>query len=205
MTFHIKIEDKTMNTQTEITQYFNELNFRQPETANPLHAQIFPTPLGEMLAICSATGLCLLEFVGQPRLEREIYQITQAKQAQIIFQPHDLLQEIAVQIQQYFSGSLKNFSVPLDFVGTDFQQRVWRILQTIPYGKILSYAEQAAKLGNPKAVRAVAAANGRNKISIIVPCHRVIGSNGTLTGYAGGLSRKQFLLELESYAGCLKI
>ena len=189
-----------MNTETEIAQYFNKLNFRQPETANTLHAQIVPTSLGEMLAICSATGLCLLEFVGQPRLEREIHQIAQAKQGQILFQSNGLLKEVAEQVQSYFSGSL-----PLDFVGTDFQQRVWRILQTIPYGKILSYAEQAAKLGNPKAVRAVAAANGRNKISIIVPCHRVIGSNGTLTGYAGGLSRKQFLLDLESYAGCLKI
>ena len=194
-----------MNTETEIAQYFNKLNFRQPETANTLHAQIVPTSLGEMLAICSATGLCLLEFVGQPRLEREIRQIAQAKQAQIIFQPHDLLQETAAQIQPYFSGSLKNFSVPIDFVGTDFQQRVWRILQTIPYGKTISYAEQATQLGNPKAVRAVAAANGQNKISIIIPCHRVIGSNGKLTGYAGGLPRKQFLLDLESYAGCLKI
>ena len=194
-----------MNSVHEIAQSFNKLNFRQPETTPPLHAQIVPTSLGEMLAICSATGLYLLEFVGQARLDSEIRQIAQAKRAAIVFQPHDLLKEVAEQVQSYFSGSLKNFSVPLDFVGTDFQQRVWRILQTIPYGKILSYAEQAAKLGNPKAVRAVAAANGRNKISIIIPCHRVIGSNGTLTGYAGGLSRKQFLLDLESYAGCLKI
>ena len=194
-----------MNSVHEIAQYFNKLNFRQPETTPPLHAQIVPTPLGDMLAICSATGLCLLEFVGQARLDSEIRQIAQAKQGQILFQSNGLLKEVAKQVQSYFSGSLKNFSVPLDFVGTDFQQRVWRILQTIPYGKTLSYAEQAAKLGNPKAVRAVAAANGRNKISIIVPCHRVIGSNGTLTGYAGGLSRKQFLLDLESYAGCLKI
>lgn len=194
-----------MNSVHEIAQYFNKLNFRQPETANTLHAQIVPTSLGEMLAICSATGLCLLEFVGQARSDSEIRQIAQAKQGQILFQSNDLLKEVAEQVQSYFSGSLKNFSVPLDFVGTDFQQRVWRILQTIPYGKTLSYAEQAAKLGNPKAVRAVAAANGRNKISIIIPCHRVIGSNGKLTGYAGGLSRKQFLLDLESYAGCLKI
>lgn len=186
-----------MNTQTKIAQYFNELNFRQPETTPPLHAQIVPTPLGDMLAICSATGLCLLEFVGQARLDSEIRQIAQAKRAAIAFQPHDLLKEVAEQVQSYFSGSLKQFSVPIDFVGTDFQQRVWRILQTIPYGETISYAEQAAKLGNPKAVRAVAAANGRNKISIIVPCHRVIGSNGTLTGYAGGLSRKQFLLDWE--------
>ncbi|SSY70464.1 methylated-DNA--[protein]-cysteine S-methyltransferase [Alysiella crassa] len=193
-----------MNTETKIAQYFNELNFRQPETMPPLHAQIVPTPLGEMLAICSATGLCLLEFVGQARLDSEIRQIAQAKRAAIFFQPHDLLKEVAEQVQSYFSGSLKQFSVPIDFVGTDFQQRVWRILQTIPYGETISYAEQAAKLGNPKAVRAVAAANGRNKISIIVPCHRVIGSNGTLTGYAGGLSRKQFLLDLESRSGYLK-
>lgn len=186
-----------MNATHEIAQYFHKLNFRQPETTPPLHAQTLPTPLGEMLAICSATGLCLLEFVGQTRLEREIHQIAQAKRAQILFQSHDLLQETAEQIQAYFSGSLKQFSVPIDFVGTDFQQRVWRVLQTIPYGETISYAEQATKLGNPKAVRAVAAANGQNKISIIVPCHRVIGSNGKLTGYAGGLPRKQFLLDWE--------
>lgn len=122
-----------MNSVHEIAQYFNKLNFRLPETTPPLHAQILSTPLGEMLAICSATGLCLLEFVGQARLECEIYQITQAKRAAIVFQPHDLLKEVAEQVQSYFSGSLKNFSVPLDFVGTDFQQRVWRILQTIPF------------------------------------------------------------------------
>ncbi|MCG7656073.1 methylated-DNA--[protein]-cysteine S-methyltransferase [Wielerella bovis] len=194
-----------MSTQTEIAQYLTQLNFRQPETTNPLYAQIFPTPLGDMLSICSATGVCLLEFVGQARLENEIRQVSQAKQAQIIFQSNDLLNSVAEQIQHYFSGSLKQFSVPIDFIGTDFQQRVWRILQTIPYGETISYAEQAAKLGNPKAVRAVAAANGQNKISIIVPCHRVIGSNGKLTGYAGGLPRKQFLLDLESHSGCLKI
>jgi len=89
------------------------------------------------------------------------------------------------------------FTVPLAPVGTDFQKKVWEILRTIPYGTTRSYQQQADILGNPKAVRAVANANGLNKISIIIPCHRVIGTNGTLTGYGGGIWRKQKLLELE--------
>ena len=101
------------------------------------------------------------------------------------------------QIDAYFRGELKDFDVPLDLVGTPFQQSVWQALLNIPYGQTRSYAQQAATIGRPTAVRAVAAANGQNKVSIIVPCHRVIGSSGQLTGYGGGLPRKQWLLGLE--------
>ncbi len=101
------------------------------------------------------------------------------------------------QLTEYFAGERTEFSVPLALHGTDFQLRVWKLLQRIPFGSTRSYAELADELGNPAAVRAVAAANGRNPVSIIVPCHRVIGSDGTLVGYAGGLERKRFLLELE--------
>ena len=101
------------------------------------------------------------------------------------------------ELGEYFDGNRKAFDVPLDPQGTEFQQQVWQALLEIPYGQMASYAEVASAINKPKAVRAVGAANGRNPISILVPCHRVIGSNGSLTGYAGGLPRKQWLLQLE--------
>ena len=106
-------------------------------------------------------------------------------------------EQLEKELEEYFEGKRKDFTVPLAPVGTDFQKNVWEILRTIPYGTTRSYQQQADILGNPKAVRAVANANGLNKISIIIPCHRVIGSNGTLTGYGGVIWRKQKLLELE--------
>ncbi len=108
--------------------------------------------------------------------------------------------EVVRQLEEYFSGQRTAFSVPVAPAGTPFQQRVWRELTGIPYGETRSYGQLAAAIGNPSAMRAVGAANGRNPISIIVPCHRVIGSNGTLVGYGGGLERKRFLLELERAA-----
>ncbi len=101
------------------------------------------------------------------------------------------------QLQEYFAGGRKTFSVPIAAQGTRFQQQVWHALTTIPYGETWSYQELANAIGNPKAVRAVGTANGKNPLSVIVPCHRVIGKNGTLTGYAGGVERKAQLLKLE--------
>jgi methylated-DNA-[protein]-cysteine S-methyltransferase len=108
-----------------------------------------------------------------------------------------VLKEATGQLRAYFSGRLREFRLPLDYQGTDFQKRVWRQLETIPYGETRSYAQIAAAIGSPRAVRAVGAANGANPIAIIVPCHRVIGSAGKLVGYGGGLPLKQRLLELE--------
>jgi methylated-DNA-[protein]-cysteine S-methyltransferase len=108
-----------------------------------------------------------------------------------------MLRALATQLQNYFAGDLRKFDLPLDFQGTDFQKRVWRELETIPYGETRSYAQIAARIGAPTAVRAVGAANGANPIPIVVPCHRVIGSGGRLTGYGGGLPLKKRLLELE--------
>jgi methylated-DNA-[protein]-cysteine S-methyltransferase len=102
------------------------------------------------------------------------------------------------QLQSYFSGERQEFNLPLALEGTDFQLRVWRCLQTIPYGQTISYLQLAERIGNPKAVRAVGLANGANPVPIVVPCHRVIGSNGSLTGFGGGLPTKQKLLALES-------
>jgi len=108
-----------------------------------------------------------------------------------------LLKQTKRELDAYFQGKLRAFSVPLAPRGTDFQKRVWIALTKIPYGETRSYGQQAHSIGQPAAVRAVGAANGKNPIGIIVPCHRVIGANGTLTGYAGGLHNKEFLLKLE--------
>ena len=110
---------------------------------------------------------------------------------------HPMLLKVRQQLEQYFAGQRQQFNLPLDFQGTDFQQQVWRALLTIPYGETRSYKDIALQIGNEKAVRAVGAANGRNPISIIAPCHRVIGSGGALVGFAGGLDKKQILLSLE--------
>jgi methylated-DNA-[protein]-cysteine S-methyltransferase len=108
-----------------------------------------------------------------------------------------VLQETKRQLKEYFAGTRNRFELELDFAGTEFQKKVWQALLTIPFGETRSYSQIAAQIGNPKAVRAVGAANGRNPISIVAPCHRVIGASGGLTGFAGGLKAKQYLLALE--------
>jgi methylated-DNA-[protein]-cysteine S-methyltransferase len=110
----------------------------------------------------------------------------------------DVLDDCVIQLNEYFEGIRKQFNLKLNPQGTDFQKRVWKQLEQIPYGKTWSYLELSKELGDVKAIRAVASANGKNPLWIIVPCHRVIGSDGSLTGYAGGLHRKQWLLEHES-------
>lgn len=110
----------------------------------------------------------------------------------------EVLEDAAYQLREYFEGMRKDFSLILNPQGTDFQKRVWKALQDIPYGKTVSYLELSKKLGDVKAIRAVAAANGKNPLWIVIPCHRVIGSDGSLTGYAGGLHRKKWLLAHES-------
>ncbi len=113
------------------------------------------------------------------------------------FQP-EILENAKLQLQSYFEGDLQNFNLKLDPEGTDFQKKVWDLLYKIPYGKTWTYAEMANKLGDPKVIRAAASANGKNPVAIIIPCHRVVGTNGSLTGYAGGLENKRFLLDLEN-------
>ena len=173
------------------------LEKRYPDSPNELTAAALATPLGEMLAVFGGKGLCLLEFVGQKHMEQEIMAVQKALHGQFIFQENEQTQLLRQELDLYFQGRLKVFATPLETIGTAFQQQVWNALLTIPYGETRSYKEQAQQLGNPKAIRAVAAANGQNKVSILIPCHRVIGSDGKLTGYAGGLNRKQSLLALE--------
>lgn len=158
----------------------------------------FGTPLGPMFACATERGLCLLEFTDRRMLESEFKDLCKRLKAVILPGINRHLELVQEEILQYFAGERKTFSVELDTPGTEFQQLVWAGLQDIKYGETRSYKQQAEFLNKPKAVRAVAGANGMNRISIIVPCHRVIGSDGNLTGYGGGLVRKRKLLELEA-------
>ncbi|MBT3983100.1 MAG: methylated-DNA--[protein]-cysteine S-methyltransferase [Bacteriovoracaceae bacterium] len=157
----------------------------------------FSTKLGAMYACSTDKGICLLEFTDRKMLETEFKNICSRFDAVIIPGTNKHIKLVKKELKHYLEGKLKKFTVPLDTAGTDFQKSVWKILKSIPYGKTCSYLEQAKKMNNPKAVRAVANANGMNSIAIIIPCHRVIGSDGSLTGYGGGLPRKKWLLELE--------
>lgn len=165
-----------------------------------LSRTIIPTPLGDMLALASDAGLCALEFTGprkrMTRLDRRLRRW---------FPPHDVLDgDIPILaltrkwLAEYFAGSNADISaLPLDMRGAQFEKRVWGVLQTIPPGETTSYGDIAKQLGASGASRAVGAANGANPIAIVVPCHRVIGSSGSLVGYGGGLDRKTWLLNHE--------
>jgi AraC family transcriptional regulator, regulatory protein of adaptative response / methylated-DNA-[protein]-cysteine methyltransferase len=155
------------------------------------------TPLGPMLVGATETSLCLLDFVDRRMLETQLKRLQKKLDCAFIPGSNDIIQKVVDEITAYFSGTLKEFTVPTDVPGTDFQKSVWDQLQKIPYGKTRSYEEQAIAIKNPKAVRAVGRANGENFLSIIIPCHRVIGKDGSLTGYGGGIWRKQYLLDLE--------
>lgn len=159
------------------------------------------TPLGTMLACATNQGICLLEFTDRKMLETELKSIAKLLNATIVQGSNSHFSTLEIELQEYFDGERKEFSVPLHTIGSDFQNKVWTALQHIPYGQTKSYKEQAIAIGSPESVRAVANANGMNRISILIPCHRVIGSDGQLTGYGGGLWRKKHLLELEEQNG----
>ena len=158
----------------------------------------FTTPLGPMFACATEEGVCLLEFTDRKMLETEFKDLRRKLCAVILPGENDHLVRVQSELSEYFEGKRRQFTVALHTPGTSFQQSVWRVLQEIPYGETRSYSQQAIAIGNPKGVRAVASANGQNRISIIIPCHRVIGSGGHLTGYGGGLFRKKWLLDFES-------
>ena len=155
------------------------------------------TPIGTMYVAAVEEGICMLEFTDRKMLETEFKDLAKSLNATIVLGENPHFKLLEKELKLYFEGELKEFSVPLSPVGTEFQKSVWKILQQIPYGETWNYRKQSEALGDAKKVRAVANANGMNKISILIPCHRVIGTNGTLTGYGGGIWRKQKLLELE--------
>ena len=159
------------------------------------------TPLGTMFACAAEQGICLLEFTDRKMLETELKSLAKQLNANIIQGANKHFDLLRRQLDEYFEGKRKEFTIQLFTPGTEFQQSVWKVLQTIPYGSTYSYKQQAIALKKPDAFRAVANANGMNRISIIIPCHRVIGEDGNLIGYGGGLWRKKWLLDLEKQNG----
>ena len=156
------------------------------------------TPIGPMLAGAVEEGICLLEFTDRRMLESQLETIEKRFNAVLTPGESHHFEHLQIELNEYFDGKRKDFSVPIVYPGRPFQVEVWESLLDIPFGQTRSYKEQSIVLNNPKAIRAVAHANGENRIAILIPCHRIIGSNGELIGYGGGLWRKQFLLELEN-------
>ena len=161
------------------------------------------TPLGPMIAGAADEGLCLLEFTDRRMLERQLSILGRRFRLPLVPGESEHLTRVKEELGEYFAGGRREFDVPLQVVGSDFQQKVWTELQRIPYGETRSYAEIARAVRSPGAVRAVGQANGMNRIAVIIPCHRVVNADGRLGGYGGGLWRKQRLLALERGQGAL--
>jgi AraC family transcriptional regulator of adaptative response/methylated-DNA-[protein]-cysteine methyltransferase len=151
-----------------------------------------------MMTIATEEGICLLEFADRRMLETELKQLQAVYKTPILPGKSKYFSMVEKQLSEYFQGKRKTFELPLVTGGTDFQKSVWKVLQEIPYGTTRSYKQQAIEIGNPNAVRAVARANGYNKLCVVIPCHRVIGDDGHLTGYGGGIWRKKWLLDHEA-------
>jgi AraC family transcriptional regulator of adaptative response/methylated-DNA-[protein]-cysteine methyltransferase len=172
----------------------------------PRHADVdrvvtvtrFSTPLGVMFAAATDDMVCLLEFADRPMLETQLQRMRARIGCRYLPGTNVVLQRLEKELSAYFDGELSTFTIPLLKTGTPFQMKVWDRLCEIPFGSTTSYAVLAKDIGRPSAVRAVAKANGDNRIAILIPCHRVIGSDGRLTGYGGGLWRKHRLLEIET-------
>jgi len=145
----------------------------------------YQSPVGTLQIICSDEALCTLHFLNDTDMAEQTEQ-------------NDVVKETVQQLDEYFNGQRKLFQIPIAQNGTSFQTKIWSLLQDIPYGRTISYMDLSKRFGDVKAIRAVAAANGKNNVAIIIPCHRVIGANQSLTGYMGGLWRKQWLLAHEA-------
>ncbi len=165
-----------------------------------LHTTTFDTPLGPMTAVADEKALYLLEFGDDAQMESALQQLQQNIPGPIVQGETPITLSIKNELQAYFAGHSTTFTTPLHLLGTPFQCGVWRALQAIPHGTTCSYTELAQAVQHPTAYRAVANANGANRLAIVIPCHRVINSNGQLGGYAGGIARKEWLLQHERRA-----
>jgi len=165
---------------------------------DPLFIDWLETPMGRMISIADDDALYLLEFTNRKNMRRQFDRLRKVQSRAVLPGRTKITDQIEMELEQYFTGELEDFQTPLSTSGTDFQRQTWDALQTIPHGQTRSYAQLAAMIGKPDAVRAVASANANNGLALIIPCHRVIGKNGGLGGYAGGIDRKQKLLDLEA-------
>ncbi|MDB5352634.1 MAG: methylated-DNA-[protein]-cysteine methyltransferase [Planctomycetota bacterium] len=170
-------------------------------SASCLLAKQVETPLGPMLAVAGDDGLCLLEFVDRRAMEEQVATLRKHFPGPVVPGRNEHLDRITEELARYFDGTLTAFTVPLVHPSSPFQAAVWAALKGIPYGQTTSYGAIAARIGRPGASQAVGRANGENRLAIVVPCHRVVRSDGHLCGYAGGLRRKQWLLDLERRMG----
>ncbi|ORM38463.1 cysteine methyltransferase [Francisella endosymbiont of Ornithodoros moubata] len=161
------------------------------------YAQEIQTPIGSLIAIADTSYLYACFFISNSSTY-SIEKLLKIYTAKIIFKANSITMQTANQLGRYFKKELRDFSIPLQLTGTSFQKQVWQQLIKIPYGETISYLEEARKIGKPTAFRAVANTNGKNLLPIIIPCYRVINTNGKLGGYTGGLDKKEFLLNLES-------
>lgn len=164
---------------------------------------MFDSPLGRLLAAATDDGICLLDYVEESLIARNLATMRKRFAASVVTGEHEWLQQLSDELAAYFDRRATDFTVPVAPRGTPFQERVWDELRRIPHGETISYEELATRIGQPTAVRAVANANGQNRINLVIPCHRVIGKSRSLTGYGGGLRRKQQLLEHERDVACL--
>ena len=162
-----------------------------------IHIQTYQSPVGEMVLGSYDNKLCLANWADKKKSDSTNNRLKKSLNTVFVEEPSEIIYETIKQLDEYFKGERQHFDIPLLMVGTAFQKSVWNELLQIPFGKTASYTEQAKQIGNEKAVRAVANANAANAISILIPCHRIIGSDGKLTGYAGGLDVKKKLLALE--------
>ena len=158
---------------------------------------LLQTPLGPMVAAAVDQGLCLLEFSDRRMLQAQLQTVSHRLKLSLVPGDHAHLRHLRAELEAYFAGQLRTFTVPLFTPGTPFQEAVWQALQRIPLGETIAYETLAERIGKPAAVRAVGHANGMNRVSILIPCHRVVNKDGNLCGYGGGLWRKRLLLELE--------
>lgn len=204
----LKIKEGQTVTQSAFEQGYNSLSgfsetfknlagFSPGKQGQIITINRIPTRLGPMMIGVTDEGLCLLEFTDRKMLETQLTSLKKRMKSEMITGRHSMIDQVSKQLDEYFEGKRKDFNVPLVVPGTEFQQKVWNALTLIPYGVTRSYKQQADVVGDVKAVRAVARANGENRISIIIPCHRIIGSDGSIVGYGGGIHRKQWLLKHE--------
>ncbi len=165
-----------------------------------LYKSILSSPIGDIIALSSSKGICYLMFRDHPFAQQEIEKLAIQYNAQIIHGVNRHIESLQKELESYFSKELEYFTTVLDINGSPMALEVYDQLCTLRYGQIITYKEQAHLLGKPTSVRPVASANAKNRIMILVPCHRVVGANGKLSGYAGGLHRKQYLIDLETNA-----
>ncbi len=162
-----------------------------------ISTSLISTPIGDMLCASSKKGICILSFYTSNKIDEQISKVKKELNAEFLPGHNIFFDQLKIQLNEYFNKKREVFDIPLHIIGTSFQKEVWKVLLNIPYSKTISYQEEAKLMSKEKACRAVANANAKNMISIIIPCHRVIQKNGKLGGYAGGVMNKDFLLSLE--------